>query len=115
MAIQGAEIILYVANMEKSMRFYGEVLGLRATSEPSPFWMTFDCGGTSLALHPGDSAGTGDRTALSLFVDDLNEARENFNQKGAGFGDLVEPHPGVMFCVATDPDGNSIFLKPSRH
>lgn len=112
--ITEAQIILYVADMDRSRRFYEEVIGLALTSTPSPYWITFDCGGTSLALHPRDS---GDElrqsTAIALFTQELEQTRTIFNQRGANFGEIVEPHPGVKFCSTQDPDGATIFLKPS--
>lgn len=112
--ITGAQIILYVADMERSRRFYEENIGLPLTSTPSPYWVTFDCGGTSLALHPQDSGNEPLRsTAIALFTQDLEESRLIFNSRGANFGEIVEPHPGVKFCSTQDPDGTTIFLKPS--
>ncbi|MBA4292722.1 hypothetical protein C0431_07085 [bacterium] len=112
--IAGAQIILYVEDMERSRRFYEEIIGLILTSSPSPYWMTFDCGGTSLALHPQDSVDEfRNTTAIALFTSELEKSRSIFNGRGANFGEIVEPHPGVEFCLTQDPDGTMIFLKPS--
>jgi catechol 2,3-dioxygenase-like lactoylglutathione lyase family enzyme len=112
--ISGAQIILYVEDMERSRRFYEEIIGLALTSTPSPYWITFDCGGTSLALHPQDSLDEFRNTsAIALFTLDLEESRTIFNDRGANFGEIVEPHPGVKFCSTQDPDGTMIYLKPS--
>lgn len=44
-------VILYAADVARSVRFYRDVLGLRVVEE-SPQWAQFDGGGTHLAVHP---------------------------------------------------------------
>jgi len=113
MKIDGAQVIFYVKNMEASREFYGGALGLPLTYDGGDYWLTYDLGGTTLALHPGGSGEPSeDRTGISLLVSDLEEAREFLNERGAGFGEVLNPHPGVLFAVTRDPDGNPVFLKP---
>lgn len=113
MKIVGGQIILYVKNMSESRKFYENQLGLTVTYDGGDYWVTFDLGGTSLAIHPGGSgAESSDRSGVSILVDDINVAREAMNQRGANFGEVENPHPGVTFAVTRDPDGNPIFLKP---
>ena len=109
-----SQIILYVQDMNDSANFYMNILGLALTYDGGSHWRTFDLAGTSLAIHPG---GTGnkltDKTSISLFVHDIESARKSLNQRGAKFGEIVNPHPGVFFCSTFDPDNNPIFLKLS--
>ena len=44
-------IIKFVADMDKAVKFYRDVLGLRVKFE-SPGWSEFVTGETTLALHP---------------------------------------------------------------
>ena len=114
MQIRSAQVILYVNDMARSLAYYRDALGLAVTFDGGDYWMTLDAGGTSLALHPGGSGlASGDRTGISLMVDDLESCRAEANARGAGFGEVVNPHPGVTFCEAKDPDGNPVFLKPA--
>lgn len=113
MAIVGAEVVLFVKDMAASRQYFGGALGLPLTYDGGEFWVTFDLGGCSLAIHPGGSGQSSvDRTGITLVVDNIVVERERLNALGAGFGEIENPHPGVTFAPARDPDGNPIHIKP---
>ncbi|MBS1711848.1 MAG: VOC family protein [Armatimonadetes bacterium] len=114
MEIVRTQVIHYVEDMAAAKRFYVEILGLKIIQDGGPHWLELDAGGTSIALHPGGTPRGRGRTGLSFAVEDLESARDEVNTRGAGFGEVTNPHPGVTFCEAADPDGNPVFLKPSR-
>ncbi|MFM9872558.1 MAG: VOC family protein [Fimbriimonadaceae bacterium] len=114
MKIVGAEIVLYVKSMAESRAFYGNQLGLPVTYDGGDYWVTFDLGGTSLAIHPGGSGEQShNRSGITLITDEIVALREKLNGLGAGFGEIENPHPGVTFATTRDPDGNPVYLKPS--
>jgi catechol 2,3-dioxygenase-like lactoylglutathione lyase family enzyme len=114
MKIVGSQVILYVKDISESRNFYEKTLELPITYDGGEYWVTFDLGGTTLAIHPG---GTGqdsaDRTGISIIVDQIEPAHTEFNERGAQFGEILSPHPGVVFAMTRDPDGNPVFLKPT--
>jgi extradiol dioxygenase family protein len=67
MKIVGSQVILYVKDISESRNFYEKTLELPITYDGGEYWVTFDLGGTTLAIHPG---GTGqdsaDRTGISI-------------------------------------------------
>lgn len=112
MEILSTQVILYVKDMASSLAFYRNALGLTLTYDGGDDWRTLDAGGTSLALHSGgNGAKNSDRSGISFLVEDVSQARQECNDQNAGFGEILNPHPGVSFCETEDPDGNPVFLK----
>ena len=109
-------VVLNCRNMAAMHAFYRDVLGLAAQIE-SPWWMDFETGATSLALHPrAEQPGreahhqspitigfTGPRDALS-FARALEQRGLQFTRPPAnqGYGTSAE---------AVDPDGNVIVFR----
>lgn len=108
------QVIHYVQDMVASRSFYVDVLGLSVVYDGGPYWLEMKAGGTSVAIHPGGSDMPKGRTGLSFAVSNLESARKEANNRGAEFGEIVNPHPGVTFCETTDPDGNPVFLRPAK-
>ena len=104
--------IVFVSDMQKSVRFYRDVLGLPLKFE-SPEWTEFATEGTTLALHRGDPAGTpppNRPTAglchLGFQVDDLDEIHTRFTSQGVR---CIQPPKkqdfGGRLATYADPDG----------
>jgi hypothetical protein len=54
--------IKFVADMDKAVKFYRDVLGLEVNFE-SPGWSEFVTGATSLALHPASDKNPAERSS----------------------------------------------------
>ncbi len=118
-------VMVNVSNMQRSVAFYRDVLGLRLRFE-SPGWSEFETGGTTLALHgatraadssaaapqPRPTAGT---CSIGFSVTDLNSAYLDLQKRGAYFvvPPIEQPNEGIKLAVCVDPDGLSIsFAEP---
>lgn len=114
-----------VSDMDRSVAFYRDVLGLRLKFE-SPGWSEFDTGGTTLALHavsreaPGESMGEAGPMAgtcsLGFSVSELDDIYARLRERGVRF--VVPPTEqaaeGIRMAVCTDPDGLVIsFAQPA--
>jgi len=97
-------IIIFTNDMPGMTRFYGEVLGLRQTSD-EPGWKVFEAGGCDLALHNGTSAVGTRPPKLSFFSADVAKTRDNLLTRGAKLG-KVKSKDGLDLCEGKDPDGN---------
>jgi catechol 2,3-dioxygenase-like lactoylglutathione lyase family enzyme len=96
---------------ERSRRFYGETLGLRADERASyEFWV----GETCLAIWEPERRGRPfapqKNAHLALHVDDVAAARGELEAKGVTFaGETIDT--GVChMALFTDPDGNDLML-----
>ncbi len=110
-----------VENMEKSLEFYCDILGLQKLfelhNENDEPWIVYVkvCGGQFIELFYGGEKHnkTDERTIgyqhLCLEVNDINEIANHLKAKGITLS--VEPQQGLdknYQCWAKDPDGNPI-------
>jgi predicted enzyme related to lactoylglutathione lyase len=112
------EIIIYVSNMETQVRFYRDILGLKVAQPvgmsdySQQYWVEFDTGACTLALHGGGAMRFGDDAPKFVFqVDDTAVARENLFAKGVQVSDIRSPAPGVSVVDGWDPEGNRFSLE----
>jgi catechol 2,3-dioxygenase-like lactoylglutathione lyase family enzyme len=101
-----AEIVLYVRDMDRSVGFYHDVLGLDI-DQRSPWWTTFHTGRCTLALHAiaGRVPGTGEPNPTFL-VDDAPAEMARLASEGVTVTEIRLPVAGVQVFDAYDPDGN---------
>jgi len=118
-------MVVYVSDMERSLAFYRDILGLPVKFS-SPGWSEFSNGGTTLALHrhlqeqaggqqePAAHAAAGQAT-LIFIVDDLQATYEALQARGADFSLAPQQQPtGLTFAIVPDPDGFAITLQQRR-
>ncbi len=114
-------IIVMSSDMNRSITFYKETLGLTSVFE-SENWSEFKMGQINLALHSGakpqDKEVQGDephsekagQASISFDVKDLDEVFQKLSAKGVLFS--LEPtlreDEGIRLAIACDPDGFEI-------
>ena len=76
--------IRFVADMEKAVKFYHDVLGLEVKFE-SPGWSEFVTGETTLALHPASDKNTAGKVELGFTVADVEAFYRDMSAKGVLF------------------------------
>jgi predicted enzyme related to lactoylglutathione lyase len=115
--ISSTMIILYIHNMDDSLTFYKEAIGLESVSE-SAYWSTLRVNaGLELALHPKIKKGVdtdqphpfdAGETTLSLTVDNLDAYVARVKEHGGRLERVVEPADGrrSRMGLVFDPSGN---------
>jgi predicted enzyme related to lactoylglutathione lyase len=105
------EVVLYVHDMERAIRFYRDMLGLELGFE-SEHWTTFKTGDCTLALHPTDKREPGrgepDPTFLVVHVE---AERARLLEAGVEVSEIREPVPGTRVFDAWDPDRNRFSIE----
>ncbi len=76
--------IEFVADMNRAVKFYRDVIGLRLKFE-SPGWSEFATGDTTLALHPASPKNPAGKVELGFNVVDLQKFYEDMRAKGVKF------------------------------
>lgn len=114
--ISGGNATIIVANMDNSIQFYTEVLGLKLTNRFGNDWATVSAGeGLTIGIHPASPKyphpGTKGSIILGLEIDVTAEkAVSRLAQHGVTVkGGIVRSEPG-SFVHLEDPDGNEIYL-----
>jgi len=112
-------LIVYVSNMQRSVAFYRDVLGLPLKFS-SPGWSEFNTGATTVALHttgdaklpPHQGRPPAGQAQLGFLVDDLQAVYESLKAQDVFFS--LSPQKqvsGVTLAVMHDPDGLGITLQ----
>jgi len=114
--ITGGNATIFISNMDASVRFYTEVLGLKLSSRYGDHWATVDAGkGLSIGLHPASpkypAPGTKGSMMLGMEVDEpLDRLMPRLSEKGVQFKGPIIRDQGGAFAHLEDPDGNEIYL-----
>ncbi len=122
MNVRGADFIMYrVTELERSIAFYRDTLGLELEFQYEDYWAEFTVPPTTLALgalenrpyevpdavvqpfRPGGGS-------IFLAVDDVEEAVAEMTAKGVEVGTPPSESPVCHFASIVDPDGNIILL-----
>ena len=96
--------IKYVADMDRSIAFHRDVLGLELKFQ-SPFWTEFATGETSLALHPAMDGHKPGSVQLGVAADSLGEFYARRDELGLSFTRPPTEMHGMHIARFTDADG----------
>jgi predicted enzyme related to lactoylglutathione lyase len=110
------QIHVSVADVDRSIAFYRDVLGVpflfRVPGQPMAF---FDCGGVRLYLGVPETAEFRSSPLLYFTVEDVDAAYEALRERGVSF--LGAPHAvhrtetsELRMAFFADPDGNHLAL-----
>ncbi len=76
--------IKFVADMDRAVKFYRDIMGLPLKFE-SPGWSEFATGDVTLALHPASEKNPRGKVELGFRVPDLHEFHREMTAKGVKF------------------------------
>ena len=103
-------VSVLITDVERSRRFYRDVLGLTEIAKPRTFGFVvlwFDLGGQQLHLLRKDRPDPRSSRHFALRVPDVPAARGHFRSLGIE-PDETTPIPGADRFFVYDPDGNRI-------
>ena len=107
--ISGIETVYYqTANMEESVTFYTEVLGLTLKNRHGIDWAEYDVGGVDLAVA-GELARKPEQGGATIVFksDDIEALRDALQSAGAKF-DPIDDSGGAKMINFEDPDMNKL-------
>jgi catechol 2,3-dioxygenase-like lactoylglutathione lyase family enzyme len=114
--ISGGNATIYVTDMDRSVSFYTETLGLRLDFRAGDHWASIDAGeGMQLGLHPassrGPAPGTVGAVSVGLAVDEsIEHVVSTLEKRGVVFHGPVDGDGKVKLAFFADPDGNPLHL-----
>jgi len=98
-------VIEFVADMDRAVKFYRDVLGLPLKFQ-SPEWSEFATGTTTLALHPASAKSPAGKVELGFTVPDLDQFHQEMTARGVQF--TMPPTKqdfGGSLAQFVDPEG----------
>jgi catechol 2,3-dioxygenase-like lactoylglutathione lyase family enzyme len=112
--VDGLDLVFYwVADLDRAVAFYRDVLGLPLRRREADSWAEFDAGGRRFALHSvGEEQQIAPGGAAAVFsVSDLDRAKASLERHGVP----ATTHEGEVegrarFASFLDPDGNTFQL-----
>ena len=106
-------VILLVSNMEKSIKFYSDILELPVKTR-SKDWTEFFNNDTVLALHPAPkkkkTLKTGSGSLVGFEVTDLDSTVKKLKEKRVKFFKRPKEEPFGKHAIVQDPDGHLISI-----
>ena len=103
-------VMIVVRDMERSVVFYRDVLGLKPLIQ-QPNWTQFDAGNIIIGLHPdGDEVKVSPTTGMSIgiYVDDIDKAVAEIRRRFGKIAVGPRPEPFGRWALVFDPDGYSV-------
>jgi catechol 2,3-dioxygenase-like lactoylglutathione lyase family enzyme len=109
--VKGLDHVYYwTRDMDRSVAFYRDVLGLSLARRDGDNWAEFDAGPVRFAIHgvvEGHPVQPGGGTAV-FEVADVDEAKRLLEERGVEFGHSAEVAGYARYATFQDPDGNTI-------
>jgi lactoylglutathione lyase len=84
MAAKLSYVIEFVADMDRAVKFYRDVIGLPLKFQ-SPGWSEFATGETTLGLHPASEKNQAGKIEMGFNVPDLQKFHSEMTGKGVQF------------------------------
>ncbi len=110
--IKEANITLIVADLDRAIRFYTEVLGLTLKYQVPNMWAEVQAPGLTIGLHPGQTTPRAGESGMSIgfTVDKLEPAMVQFQSRGIVFSPRIIEEDPVRLAFFNDPDKNPLYL-----
>ncbi len=112
--VTGGNATVFITEMDRALRFYTDVLGMKVASHYGDNWATVESGGFTVGLHPKDpkqpDPGTHGAILLGLTVKDIEAARLRAAEGGALEVGPVVRGSGGAFVHFHDLDGNALYF-----
>ena len=120
--IHGGNTTLYVSDINLSIQFYTDVMGLKLRMRVGDEWAEIDAGpGLVIGLHPATpphtpAPGTRGSVAIGFNVtDDLETVMKKLTKLGVSFQGPIVEDQHVRLAFFGDPDGNPLYLAQVLH
>lgn len=104
-------VYYWTRDLDVSVAFYRDVVGLPLVRRAGNEWAEFEAGPVRFALHGTDDDPVPAGGTVVLRVEDLDDARRTLEDRGAVFDAFVGEVEGfARFATFRDPDANPVQL-----
>lgn len=114
MAVKLSYVIEFVADMDRAVKFYRDVLGLPLKFQ-SPGWSEFATGETTLGLHPASGNDPAGKVETGFNVPDLGKFYDEMRTYGVKFSMPPKKQDfGGMLAQFEDSEGAHVSVSDNR-
>lgn len=107
--ILGGNVTVMVTDMDKAIKFYTDILGLKLINRYGDHWADIEGPGIAIGLHPTTKViNRGDNLQIGLKVPDLDKAVSELEKMGVQF--KINDDDQVRLASFNDPDHNILYL-----
>ena len=107
-------VTVMVANMNRSIQFYTEALGLKLKYRHGDDWAEVEAPGLTIGLHlagkVGPQPGKSESLSIGFTVEKIDAAIGTLKKKGVTFSPHRVDEGPVLLAFFSDPDGNPLYL-----
>lgn len=107
-------VTVFVANMDRAVRFYTETLGLKLAYRFGDHWASVELGkGLTIGLHPASAESPKGHGGMAIGLEldgPIEDAIRRLEAKGVRFGSVVNEAKAGKFAHFEDPDGNLLYI-----
>ena len=110
-----AKVTLMVEDVERSVNFYKDVLGLKQTIRYGNEWVELEAPGTVIALHPNRNPKASrppETMSIGFQVKDIDATAARLKDKGVSLKPVDEGF--LRRADFKDPDGHMLYLMEVR-
>lgn len=110
-----AKVTLMVKDVERSVKFYRDDLGLRQTVRYGNEWVELEAPGTVITLHPNrkpKSSSPPKTMSIGFQVKDLDGTVAKLKKRGMTF--KIQDEGFLRRADFSDPDGHRLYLMEVR-
>jgi len=112
--LKEGNVTVIISDMERSIRFYTEALGLKLKYRHGDDWVEIEAPGVTIGLHltgkMGPQPGKSESLSIGFTVDKLETEMERLKKKGVPFSPRLVDEGPVRLAFFSDPDGNPLYL-----
>jgi catechol 2,3-dioxygenase-like lactoylglutathione lyase family enzyme len=113
--LTGGYVTVYVSDMDRAVKFYSEILGLRLAERYGNHWASVDAGGgLRIGLHPASAqnpAGHRGSIAIGFGADGpIERVVEELEKRGVQLESGIVNDNAGKFVSFSDPEGNACYI-----
>lgn len=113
--VAGGVVTVYVSDMDRAVKFYTEVLGLKLQHRFGDHWAQVEApNGLNIGLHPGAKLSEGQRQGgmnIGFYLSgSIGEAVATLKARGVAFQAEAQEGKALQIAHFADPDGNPLYI-----